>query len=100
MPPGVNRAWGGTAQGMGATGHLPELALLCLQAGGRAATPLRRALQGCGAPAAGLGGGAEGHGGGQPPGTHPGWGAAPRGDVALLAGIWGGMGWGDPLPLW
>lgn len=35
---------GGTAQGMGATGPLPELALLCLQAGGRVAAPLLRAL--------------------------------------------------------
>lgn len=92
--------WGGTAQGMGATGHLPELTLLCLQAGGWAAAPLRRALQGRGAPAAGLGGGAEGHGREQPPSTLPRWGAAPWGDVALPAGIWGGMDWGVLLPLW
>jgi len=100
VPLGMLRVGGGTAKGMGATGRLPELAPLCLQAGGWGAAPLRRALRGCGTPAAGLGGGAEGHGRGQPPSTLPGQGTASRGDVALLAGMWGGMAWRDPLPLW
>lgn len=71
-----------------------ELAPLCLQVGS-----FCRAFWGSGTPVAGLGGGSEDHGRGQPPADNTGQGAAPRGDTALPAGMWGGTGWGTPCPL-
>lgn len=69
-----------------------ELAPLSFQVGS-----FCRAFWGSGTSVAGLGGGSEDHGRGQPPGDHTGQGAAPWGDTAFPAGMWVGTGWGDLL---